>query len=40
MVIQGKGEKTVVFRGERRVVLNSIILDMMAEKLIRKGCPT
>jgi len=40
MVIQGKGEKRVVFRGERRVVLNSIILDMMVEKLIRKGCPT
>jgi hypothetical protein len=39
MVIQVEGEKRVVFRGERTVVLNYIISDMMAEKLIRKRCP-
>jgi hypothetical protein len=39
MVIQVEGEKRVVFRGKRMVVLNSIISDMMAEKLIRKWCP-
>jgi hypothetical protein len=38
MVIQGDGEKKVVFRGERRVVPNSIISVMTARKLIRKGC--
>ena len=38
MVIQGDGEKKVVFRGERRVVPNSIISVMTAGKLIRKGC--
>jgi len=39
MVIQREGEKKVVFRGERRVVLNSIISVVTARKLIRKGCP-
>ena len=39
MVIQGVGEIRVVFRGERRVVINSIILFMTVKKLIRKGCP-
>ena len=38
MVIQGDGEKNVVFWGERRVVPNSIILVMTAGKLIRKRC--
>ena len=38
MVIQGDGEKKVVFRGERRVVPNSIISVMTVGKLIRKGC--
>jgi hypothetical protein len=31
--------KRVVFRGERRVIPNSIISVMTAGKLIRKGCP-
>jgi len=31
--------KRVVFKGERRVILNSIISVMTARKLIRKGCP-
>ena len=34
--VSGKG---VVFRGERRVIPNSIISVMTARKLIRKGCP-
>jgi len=38
VVIQGDGEKNVVFWGERRVVPNSIISVMTAGKLIRKGC--
>jgi len=37
MVIQGVGKKMVVFRRERRVVLNFIISVMTAKKLIRKG---
>ena len=39
MVIQGVGKKMVVFRRERRVVLNFIISVMTAKKLIRKWCP-
>jgi hypothetical protein len=34
--VSGNG---VVFRGERRVIPNSIISVMTARKLIRKGCP-
>jgi hypothetical protein len=30
--------KRVVFKGERRVILNSIISVMTTRKLIRKGC--
>jgi hypothetical protein len=33
VTIQGMGKKRVVFRGERRVVLNSTILVMMTEKV-------
>jgi len=40
VVIQGVGDKRVVFRGERRVVPNSIILVMTAGKWIRKGRPS
>jgi hypothetical protein len=32
--------KKVVFKGERKVVPSCLISVMIAEKLIRKGCPT
>jgi hypothetical protein len=37
--LQDVSGKRVVFRGERRVIPNSIISVMTAGKLIRKGCP-
>ena len=38
--LQDVSGKRVVFRGERKVIPNSIISVMTAGKLIRKGCPT
>jgi hypothetical protein len=37
--LQDVSGKRVVFRGERRVIPNSIISVMKTGKLIRKGCP-
>jgi hypothetical protein len=37
--LQDVSGKRVVFRGERRVISNSIISVMKTGKLIRKGCP-
>ena len=37
--LQDVSGKMIVFRGERRVIPNSIISVMTAKKLIRKGCP-
>jgi hypothetical protein len=38
--LQDVSGKRVVFRGERRVISNSMISVMTAGKLIKKGCPT
>jgi hypothetical protein len=36
--IQGIGEEIVVLRGERKIILNCIILVMTTRMLIRKRC--
>ena len=39
MTIQGVGNRNVVFKGERKVLPNYMILVFRARRLMRKGCP-
>ncbi|KAA0061349.1 Retroviral aspartyl protease [Cucumis melo var. makuwa] len=38
VIFRKPGLAEVVFRGERKIVLSSLISDLKAEKLLRKGC--
>jgi len=38
VTIQGKGDKRVVFKGERKVIPSCVISVLVARKLLRKGC--
>jgi len=38
VTIQGIGDKRVVFKGERKVILSCVISVLVARKLLRKGC--
>jgi len=40
MIIQGIGDKRVVFKGERKVIPTCVISVLVARKLLRKGCST
>jgi len=38
VIIQGIGDKRVVFKGERKVIPSCVISVLVARKLLRKGC--
>jgi hypothetical protein len=38
VIIQGIGDKRVVFKGERKVISSCVISVLVAGKLLRKGC--
>ena len=40
VIIQGIGDKRVVFKGERKVISSCVFLVLVARKLLRKGCYT